>query len=268
MIGDLFADHDSALQASAALGGIAASLASLEWLALRHEFTSRGCFAWKLVGSRRFLLRHLRVRSLLGPLLDYPAIVGVLALRAVGGLALTAAALAGAPLTAPLAIVAFCSLLLAYRHVYSQDGSDQMTTIVVVGLGLGLLLGAEQAAVVFVGVQGVLAYAVSGAAKARGRLWRNGEAMPKILATRSYGSPALGAVLHDHRWMGRSLTWSILGLECLFPLALLAPQEILVGLLVGVAFVHLGSAAVMGINVFPWAFLASYPCIIYLAQQL
>lgn len=73
----------------------------------------------------------------------------------------------------------------------------------------------------------------------------------------------MAALLGRHPWISRALTWTTWGLECSFPLVLV------VGFPAGYlwlgwgAVFHLGIAVVLGLNTFPWAWLATYPAIIY-----
>jgi hypothetical protein len=268
VIGDAFARPESAIHASAALVGVAALLSSSEWLALRRELGPHGCFAWKLTSSRPFLLRHAPLSRALSALYEAPGITVMVAVRALFALLLVVAAVAGVALAPPLIALALTSLVLHFRHLFSLDGSDQMILVVAVGLAVGIVLGAESLAVVFVACQAVASYFIAGLAKLRGREWRTGSAVAAILSTRSFGVPSVGAVLSEQRWMSRGVTWSTMSFEFLFPLALLAPSQVLLGVLaIGILF-HFGAAVAMGLNVFPWAFLATYPCVIYLAYQL
>jgi hypothetical protein len=263
-----FARPESVIPVSAALVGVAALVSSLEWLAVRGELAPRGCFAWKLAGSRPFLLRHGPVARALSLVFEPPGVLVLLGARTLSALLLIVAAVSGAGLVLPLAMLALSSVLLHYRHLYALDGSDHMILVIVVGLAVGTTLGAEALAVAFIGAQAVAAYFIAGMAKLRGPGWRDGDAVPLILSTRSFGVPALGARLWERPLIGRGVTWTTMSFECLFPLAILAPEQLLVGFLVVGALFHLGAALAMGLNVFPWAFLASYPCVIYLAQQL
>ena len=58
------------------------------------------------------------------------------------------------------------------------------------------------------------------------------------------------------------LGWAVIVFEVSFPLVLLTPLSIAIGILaIGVMF-HLGSAAVMGLNSFVWPFPATYACVL------
>ena len=263
-----FARPESALQASAALAGVAALVSSLEWLAIGRELGPRGCFAWQLSGSRSFLLRHAAVGRALAVIFETPGVLVLLAARAAAATALVVAAVAGAPLPLPLVIVAVTTLAFTYRGIYGRDGSDQMIALIVVALAIGTILDAARAAAVFVALQAVAAYFVAGVAKLRGREWRSGTAIPLILSTRSYGAPPVGAVLRASPAIGRAATWATMAFEVLFPLSLLAPPAVVLGVLAAGAVFHLTTAVTMGLNVFVWAFVACYPCVIYLAHQV
>ena len=265
---DAFARPESAIEASAALVGVAACISSLEWLAVRGELAPRGCFAWRLSGSRPFVLRNAAAGRALSLLFEPPGVLILLAVRALVSVLLVAAAIAGIALEPPLVALGLTSLVFFYRGPYGRDGSDQMILVIVAALAAGTMLHAERLAVVFVACQLVAAYFIAGVAKLRGREWRNGDAVPLILSTRSYGAPGVGALLREQRWVGRAVTWTTMSFEFLFPLALLGPQQVLIGALVVGALFHVTTAATMGLNVFLWAFLACYPCVLYLSQQV
>ncbi|MCA1845618.1 MAG: hypothetical protein LC792_20975 [Actinobacteria bacterium] len=268
MIEHAFTDPDSAMRASGVLVGAGAILSSLEWMALRKELRPDGALPWKLTGSRRFLLEHPALQRLLSRLYEPPYVLVLILARAASAAALVAMAIADVGLLAPFAALGLSTMLLHYRHPYGLDGSDQVTVIISIGLAVGLALGVESLALAFVAAQAVLSYFIAGVSKLGGPVWRDGTAVPAILSTRTYGHPPLGALLVELPLIGRGLTWSTVAFESLFPLALLAPIEVLLAFLVFGAMLHIGTAVTMGLNVFAWSFIATYPCIIWAAHQL
>jgi hypothetical protein len=57
--------------------------------------------------------------------------------------------------------------------------------------------------------------------------------------------------------------WSVIIVECAFPLVVIAPFPLMVVLLsLGMLF-HLLCAVIMGLNSFLWAFVATYPALVF-----
>jgi hypothetical protein len=56
--------------------------------------------------------------------------------------------------------------------------------------------------------------------------------------------------------------------ESVFPIALLVPPKILLLILAMGLIFHISCAWVMGLNTFIWAFLATYPAVIFANQEL
>ena len=155
--------------------------------------------------------------------------------------------------------------LIMRRDLFSVEGADQMTLIVLLACGLGeLSAGAGAlAAVSFLAATTALAYFVAAIYKASARPWVSGEALVTIVATTSYGHPALRTPLLRHRRLGTAASAGVLLWESAFGVSVVAPRVVLLALLVmGVGF-HLGCGLVMGLNRFLWAFTATYPAVIY-----
>jgi hypothetical protein len=51
--------------------------------------------------------------------------------------------------------------------------------------------------------------------------------------------------------------------EIIFPVVLVAPPGVLVALLFAGAMLHLGTAVLIGLDTFFWAFTATFPAIIF-----
>jgi hypothetical protein len=152
---------------------------------------------------------------------------------------------------------------------YGLDGSDQVLVLVLAVVTVGLLFWplerrVASVSIYFLAGQSVLSYLVAGVAKIPGPLWKEGLAVQLILSTRTYGTPWFGRLLWDHPYLGRAVTWGVVVWEVLFPAAMLHPGTAVAALALGVGF-HLATAFTMGLNTFVWAFLATYPAILYVA---
>jgi hypothetical protein len=158
------------------------------------------------------------------------------------------------------------------RDVYGGDGSQQMNTL----LGASLLLGFNpwvspvigQVALFFIAAQACLAYCTSGVAKLVSPVWRSGDALFRILATKSYGSEFGFRALSLTPRLGRFVCRATVGIEVLFPLAIFGPKWLLIAVLGWGILFHILNAFLMGLNTFFWAFTATYPALIYLWTQL
>jgi hypothetical protein len=262
--------HTAALLV-AAIAALGSLISTLEWLANHRQLRRGGLFSWPVVRTRQALVgRRLRTRVLDG-LLEYRPFCGVLTVRALV-LAALPPLLAFAPrpaIVVDLGLVVATTLLLNLRSPYGMDGSDQMSVQIFVPLLLAYAAGstlALQIAVAYIGVQAAFSYLASGAAKAVSPIWRSGNTVFRIFNTRTYGYEPAARLLLGRPRLTRVVDWSAFTIEMLFPIGLVAGLPVLIlFLLWGVTF-HAMNALVMGLNSFFWAFVATYPAVIYLAM--
>jgi hypothetical protein len=170
-----------------------------------------------------------------------------------------------------LAVVVVCTALTRLRRVVASDGAEQLAILTLfatcVALFPGNQSGVMELAVWFIGGQTILSYVTSGVAKASSPIWRRGEAVSLIMGSESHGEPWMAALLDAHPALARLATRSVVVFECLFPVVLYAPPEVvLVVLALGFVF-HLACAISMGLNTFLLAFPGSYFCVAYVAQK-
>lgn len=163
-------------------------------------------------------------------------------------------------------------LLMKRRSVYGLDGADQMFAVVFLGLAVHELMPVgslgSAAGLVYVGAQTVLAYLIAGVAKLRGPAWRDGSALVGIMSTKIYGNSVAAALLHGRATLGRLMGWAVIAFEVTFVAVLFVDRPAMwVMLGVGVLF-HAGIAALMGLNSFFLAFVATYPAVAYLNALL
>lgn len=164
---------------------------------------------------------------------------------------------------------------LRFRGTFN-GGSDFMTLLILYSLGAVSLFDlnvfsfssetrskALFAGLSYIGVQAVLSYFIAGVIKLKNSDWRNGQALTGFLELTIYPQPRILTSLHFNAALG----WLVLLFECTFPLALLHPFLCLIYLGLGFLF-HLGNAFCFGLNRFTWAWLASYPAILFLCAVL
>jgi len=169
-----------------------------------------------------------------------------------------------------IAIMLAVHMLMMFRNQYGLDGSDQMMVIVLWGLFLYQLHPTPtMLTIVFIFFCGqlVLSYLTAGIAKAISPVWRSGDAVKKILNTSSYGSRSASGFLMQHRFPALLSCWAVILFECLGPLAIwIRPDVALAFIAVGLTF-HLFIAASMGLNIFFWSFISTYPAVYYCASR-
>lgn len=247
-------------------------IASVELLVLRVEFEDGGLFSWNVlrtISSITCKVGSGRSKHLISHPLLVPAIAGV---RALAALVLIFFSNNSVLSTVCVFAVVATTISLYLRSPLGLDGSDQMLLITFVAIAAYKLFPEDvhvsHASLWFIAIQGCLSYFVAGIAKAISPLWRSGEAVRRILSTRTYGSSWVAQLLGRRSGVCVALSWLVIGFECTFPLALaLGKPAFLVFAVLGVLF-HISNAVVMGLNTFVWAFIASYPAILFCTASL
>jgi hypothetical protein len=172
------------------------------------------------------------------------------------------------PVGSPAFSVGLTVLVVTHLYIYVRTsgmatiGADHMTLVVCGGSWLATVVAggtlAARAGMWFVAAQSCLGYAVAGIAKLRAPKWRSGEAVVLVLSTYTNGNPGLHALVRSRRWLAWALCWSTMLWETTFPLVLVVPRFWMAPLLaVGVLF-HASLAALMGLNLFLFAFPSTY----------
>lgn len=265
--GELRLDDVMRLTSACAAVGIALNTSEL----LANWRANTTFFDWRILRTKYpALLRRPALGRIVDRLMSDRVFPVVLLLGAASALAVPflidrpAAALTCASVTLGV------HLLTHFRLVYGMDGSDQMQTVVwgaiVVYLGAASEVG-RTAAVWFLAAQLALSYMTSGIAKAISPLWRSGRAVAEVVGTASYGTRGFLDIVQRYR-LSYALSWGTILFEVAGPLCItLGVGPTLAFLAAGVAF-HVGIAAVMGLNSFVWAFLATYPAVLFVAASL
>ncbi len=250
------------------LTAISVALLATETLADRASHRDTGLLGLPVAQTRHPWLLVPWVERAVVIVLGYRALLTWTTLRLLAALALIALPLEPASRSITIAFLAGSSLLLGARTGFGMDGADQMTTLVLLALAVDALVDtplARQAALWFIAAELALSYAVAGTAKLLGPEWRSGRAIWGVLSTRMYGVPPVGIWLRDRPWLSKLICWSVILGEGLFPLVFVVPPPVgWVLIAAGLSF-HLGTALLMGLNTFLWAFLACYPALLWCA---
>jgi hypothetical protein len=178
-----------------------------------------------------------------------------------------AAGVAPAPVEAALIAVALV-LLRRFGGPYN-GGSDRMTLLIL--LAVGACRVAPQAAwrevaFAYLAVQLTLSYASAGWVKLANPEWRRGHALRDVFAFSVYPVSESLRGWADRPALLLGVSWGLMLLEVLFPLALL-DGGLLRGVLVMALGFHLANACVFGLNRFVWTWVAGYPSLLWFHQR-
>ena len=254
------------------LASMAVLIASAELLTLRAEFEDGGLFDWNVLRTlSRFTISISSDRSthLISHSFFLPAVIGG---RALAALLLIFFNSNSRLSTVCVLVIIAVSIALYWRAPIGLDGSDQMSLITFVAVAIYKLFPADihiaHASLWFIAVQGCLSYFVAGIAKVFSPVWRSGEAVRRILSTRTYGSSTAAYLVSGRDAVCVALSWLLMLFECAFPLVLVFGKTgFAVFAVLGILF-HITNAVIMGLNTFVWAFVASYPAILFCAVSL
>jgi hypothetical protein len=246
-----------ALRRVEVLASLAILIGTAELLVTRAHWGDRGTWRWSNLAEELGPARWVLATKPFGVLL----VVRLLA----------AAWLLWEPSTTAIAVAWVSSLLVnvRFRGPYN-GGSDHMLTIVQSAVLIGRVGEAHaivvQGAMVWVGVQALFSYTVAGIAKLRHASWRDGRALPGLLAIPAYGVPVGVRALLQRPGVARVAAWGVLAFECGFPLVLLGPHVARAGVGLALAF-HLANAWVLGLNRFLFTWAATWPALLYVAER-
>ncbi|MCB0375929.1 MAG: hypothetical protein KDD04_08435, partial [Sinomicrobium sp.] len=245
-------------------------LSTSEFL-LRHKmlYSDRyGILSWNIVQIWwKFIDKNRVLKSLCNAIFTHKGLRNLLIVRIVSIIAL--AFFMDHPVV-QWGIFVLILLTLIIQNVisiYGNDGSDQILLIIFSVFALcftpftGELLA--KTGIVFIAAQSCLSYFTAGTTKLISRQWRSGIALTAIFSTKTYGAEKPYRILKKYKPLGVILCWGVILFEVLFPLALFVPLQyafVFIGL--GIVF-HILNALIMGLNSFFWAFLATYPAILF-----
>jgi len=196
-----------------------------------------------------------------GPYLGFLALRGALALLLMAGLL---------PAAGAVALFAMAILLLLRWRGAFNGGSDFMTLVGLTGLLIahawGAWAGMEagwRAGLWYVALQSITSYFVSGWVKFLRPEWRSGEALPMFLDTGVYGPLPPNSVFRRPA-VARLASWSFTLWEGCAPLALLDLRIAALFCAVAAVF-HFLVFWFFGLNRFFWAWVATFPALMYAA---
>jgi hypothetical protein len=164
------------------------------------------------------------------------------------------------------------AILIRWRGAFN-GGSDFMTLVVLTGLLIAQIVslhsGPElgwRAGFWYITIQSITSYFMSGSVKLLRSEWRNGSAMITFLNAAIHGPLPTGHWLRK-AWLAALGSWAFILWECLAPLALLDARLALLFCIIAALF-HFLVFWFFGLNRFFWAWLATFPAIVWCAGQI
>lgn len=146
------------------------------------------------------------------------------------------------------------------KNINFKDASDSVQFFIL----LGLLLSQQNPilGIFFITLIVIVIYHLMGFFKLKSELWKNGDAIFKVMNTESFGSPAIALSLRNNPSVKKTISWGIILLQLTFPLSLVNQEFCLFYLLFGFVF-HLMIMIVMKLHNFFLVFISTYPCIYF-----
>lgn len=236
------------------------TIAALQLIAVRRGFYPGAPLGPDLTALVR---GRINPRLLASPLAAPGGLLGLLLVRLIAGLMLPF--LAAGPAAVALAVLLVATALVVLL-TGGSDGADKIALVAAVAallIAIGLVSGDAHlclAGVAWGAGQATTAYVTSGAAKLARPFWRDGRALAAAMTSYRSGH-ALAAAVVRNRATALVLAWGVMLVETLFPVALVAPPVVGIAILGTLAAFHVATALVMGLNTYPWAFIATYPCV-------
>ena len=155
--------------------------------------------------------------------------------------------------------------------VYKAEAENRFSLVIIGALLLRSLLPTNNvslAAFWFIALQLCLSYLTAGISKLRNPDWRRGNGF-KYVATSNELVPIkkINIFFERHKILTRLINWLIIFFECSFPVILFAGQAVLWCFLIAGIILHIAIAFGLRRGKFFWAWIATYPALIFITQR-
>lgn len=257
----------AAFRALECLFALSAGIQTLEYLRMRPAMNVQGLWSWAI--QRQDIPNPLAQQFFDG--LFHEKVFHVLLWARL--IALISLGLQGANLVnVTFLFVSNLAVLIRWRGAFN-GGSDFMTLVVLTGLLISQWLAfwdepelGWRACFWYITIQSMTSYFVSGAVKLLRPEWRNGSAMTIFLNAAIHG-PLQEKHLLRKPGLAAIGSWTFILWECAAPLALLDTRLAMVFCAIAALF-HFLVFWFFGLNRFFWAWVASFPAILWCAGQI
>jgi hypothetical protein len=122
--------------------------------------------------------------------------------------------------------------------------------------------------VYFIGLQSLISYFVAGLSKWKKSEWRSGQALRAFLQITIYKTPKWMNSLCKKDVFVCGLSWILMLFEVGFPIVIFSRPELAERFLILGLLFHLANAYWLGINRFLYAWVATYPCVLFMVKNL
>lgn len=241
---------------------------SIEWISLSKYFSDSDVFVWSI--QRRDLRHTSKIFQIFFQYLFADHIYFLhLFMRLCAALSLV---IAPHPMTAIFLFLGTIILLIRWRGAFN-GGSDFMSLVTVTGLVIGTAgsvfidrEAAWAAAFWYVTIHSMSSYFMSGAVKLLNPYWRKGRALIHFLDGGLYG-PLSEQSVFKHSLIAVVASWGFILWEISFPWTLFD---------ITIAYIYCGIACLFhllvfrffGLNRFVWAWVTTFPALLYCAGRL
>ena len=256
-----------AIRALELLFALSAGIQTLEYWRMQAAMQGKGLWVWSL---QRQDIPTAWVRNVLDKLFT-PTMFRVLLLTRLLAL-LSLLVQGGNLLNIGFLFVSNLAVLIRWRGAFN-GGSDFMSLVVITGLLIAQVAScftdtevAWRAGFWYITIQAMTSYFMSGSVKLLQPEWRNGSAMTIFLNAAIHGPLPSGHWLRKP-WLATSGSWAFIVWECAAPLALLDARLALIFCLIAVLF-HFLVFWFFGLNRFFWAWVATFPAIVWCSGQI
>lgn len=254
-------NYSQLIRLTSILLALSCFIQSLEYLSLKYIFNSRGIFR-----SQQLNVEVSFFKVFLQKLTFTDFFYYILFWRLISSLLLMFS-------TSPFVIFSLLltQLLLAFRFKGTfNGGSDYMTLLTIAALFSASLSPNNKLFFIpfmYLAVQVILSYFLAGVAKLRDKEWRDGPAICNIINGPNFAPPDIFKFLVKNKIVAFFICWMIIGFELLLPLIVFFPGKIFL-VLMGLFFFHLINFFIFGLNRFVFAWVATYPALIYFIFNL
>ena len=154
---------------------------------------------------------------------------------------------------------------LRFRGSFN-GGSDSMTFVVLIGLGITELRSIHpiflDLGALYIAFQSVMSYFIAGIVKFKNSQWRSGFALSIFTTCSAYELPIRFKSIGTNKKLMMVLSWLIILWESSTPLWLVSKPSALIFIMIALFF-HLSNFIFFGLNRFVFAWIASYPAILH-----
>lgn len=238
-----------------------------------REFRDKGIFSWEWIKQfPGFSQRRQIIRKFADFVFGFPTWFVLITLRGLAALWLLFVPGQSLISTIGILVIFIVGSLANFRRMpYAPQAPNRFTLIIIGALFLQSIVPSKivtEACLWFIALQSCLSYATAGITKLFNKDWRNGTGVLRVVNTPNLlASPNLAEFFRSHGFIGKVLNYFTIAIESLFPFVLFIGKPFFFVFLIWGLFFHLTNAVLLRFNNYFWAWIATYPAIIYVAHR-